>query len=80
MKASMFGADIIMLDNMNPTEINEVLETLKKRMLRDNVIIEVSGGINPDNIMDYAGLDVDVISSGFITNSAKSLDMGLDIL
>lgn len=69
-KASMFGADIIMLDNMNPTEINEVLETLKKRMLRDNVIIEVSGGINPDNIMDYAGLDVDVISSGFITNSA----------
>ncbi len=79
-KASMFGADIIMLDNMNPTEINEVLETLKKRMLRDNVIIEVSGGINPDNIMDYAGLDVDVISSGFITNSAKSLDMGLDIL
>ncbi len=79
-KASMFGADIIMLDNMKPDEIDEVVTTLKKRRLRDDVIIEVSGGITPDNIIDYADLDIDVISSGFITNSAKSLDMGLDIL
>ncbi|OED30048.1 carboxylating nicotinate-nucleotide diphosphorylase [Methanosphaera sp. WGK6] len=79
-KASMFGADIIMLDNMNPEEIKKVLDTLKKRRLRENVIIEVSGGINPDNINEYAALDVNVISSGFITNSAKSLDMGLDLL
>ncbi|WP_455646154.1 carboxylating nicotinate-nucleotide diphosphorylase [Methanosphaera sp.] len=79
-RASMVGADIIMLDNMNPEEIKTVLDTLKERGLREFVIIEVSGGINPDNICDYATLDVDVISSGFITNSARSLDMGLDIL
>lgn len=79
-RASMFGADIIMLDNMTPKEIDSVLSTLSQRRLRDDVIIEVSGGITPDNINDYAKLDVDVISSGFITNSTKSLDLSLNII
>ena len=79
-RASMFGADIVMLDNMKPEEISSVLNTLTERRLREDVIIEVSGGINPDNILDYAKLDVDVISSGFITNSAKSLDLSLNII
>lgn len=79
-KASMFGADIIMLDNMNPSEIKEVVNTLKERRLREDIIIEISGGITPNNITEYASLDVDVISSGFITNSTKSLNMRLDIL
>lgn len=79
-RASMFGADIVMLDNMSPKEISFVLNTLKERRLREDVIIEVSGGINPENILNYAELDVDVISSGFITNSAKSLDLSLNII
>ena len=79
-RASMFGADIVMLDNMNPDEIEEVLVTLKQRHLRDDVIIEVSGGITPATITKYATLDVDVISSGFITNSAQTLDLSLNIL
>ena len=79
-RASMFGADIVMLDNMTPKEISSVLNTLKERRLREDVIIEVSGGINPKNILNYAELDVDVISSGFITNSAKSLDLSLNII
>lgn len=79
-RASMFGADIVMLDNMEPEEIRSVLNTLNEKRLREDVIIEVSGGINPDNILEYAKLDVDVISSGFITNSTKSLDLSLNIL
>jgi nicotinate-nucleotide pyrophosphorylase (carboxylating) len=79
-RASMFGADIIMLDNMKPDEIENVLNSLSKRKLRDDVIIEVSGGITPENITDYAKLDVDVISSGFITNSSKSIDLSLNII
>ncbi len=79
-RASIFGADIVMLDNMSPKEISSVLNTLKERRLREDVIIEVSGGINPENILNYAELDVDVISSGFITNSAKSLDLSLNII
>lgn len=76
----MFGADIVMLDNMKPKEIDSVLNTLKERRLRDDIIIEVSGNIRPDNILEYAKLDVDVISSGFITNSSKTLDLSLNIL
>ncbi|RAP46987.1 MAG: nicotinate-nucleotide diphosphorylase (carboxylating) [Methanosphaera sp. rholeuAM6] len=79
-RASMFGADIIMLDNMTPDEISSVLNTLSQRRLRDDVIIEVSGGITPNNIENYAKLDVDVISSGFITNSSQSLDLSLNII
>lgn len=79
-RAAMFGADIVMLDNMKPEEIEKVINTLKERRLREDVLIEVSGGINPDNILDYAKLEVDVISSGFITNSTKSLDLSLNIL
>ena len=79
-RASIFGADIVMLDNMKPDEINSVLNTLKERRLREDVIIEVSGGITPENIIEYAKLDVDVISSGFITNSTKSLDLSLNII
>lgn len=79
-RASLFGADIVMLDNMKPEEISSVLNTLNEKKLREDIIIEVSGGINPDNILDYAKLDVDVISSGFITNSAKSLDLSLNII
>ena len=60
-KAALFGADIIMLDNMTPTQISEVTEELKKRYVRDEVIIEASGGIRPDNIEEYAKLDIDVI-------------------
>ncbi len=80
LKASMFNADIILLDNMTPDEIQEVLEALTKKQLRDNVIIEASGGIRPDNILEYAKLDIDVISSGFITNSAQSVDMSLHVI
>ncbi|MDO5851680.1 MAG: carboxylating nicotinate-nucleotide diphosphorylase [Methanobacteriaceae archaeon] len=79
-EAALFGADIIMLDNMQPVQIEEVIKTLEEKSLRKNVIIEVSGGITPDNISKYAKLDIDVISSGYITNSAKSLDMSLDII
>jgi nicotinate-nucleotide pyrophosphorylase (carboxylating) len=73
------GADIIMLDNMGVDEIITVLNSLKTRNIRDKVLIEVSGGINPDNIVEYAKTGVDVISSGYITHSAGVLDMSLEI-
>jgi nicotinate-nucleotide pyrophosphorylase (carboxylating) len=43
-------------------------------------MFEVSGGINLLNIKSYAKLGVDFISTSKITNSAKSVDIGLDIL
>jgi nicotinate-nucleotide pyrophosphorylase (carboxylating) len=73
------GADIVMLDNMRPEEVERVLEELRRRNLRDKVLIEVSGGIRPDNIEEYARLDVDIISMGWITHSAPAVDLSLEI-
>ena len=79
LQAARAGADIIMLDNMSPERIKEVLNALKEEKLRDKVIIEVSGGINESNIMQFANMEVDVISTGYITHSARSLDLSLDL-
>ncbi|WP_409199799.1 carboxylating nicotinate-nucleotide diphosphorylase [Methanobrevibacter sp. DSM 116169] len=73
------GADIVMLDNMSPTEIKEVLNELSKLNIRDKILIEVSGGINNENIEDYALLDVDIISLGALTHSSGSLNFSLNI-
>lgn len=73
------GADIVMLDNMNPTEINNTLNVLSDKNFRDNVLIEVSGGITEDNILDYAKCDVDIISLGFLTHGTRSLNFSLDM-
>ena len=73
------GADIVMLDNMNPSEIRTVLEKLEEEGIRNNSLIEVSGGINEDNIGDYADLGVDIISIGALTHSSRSLDFSLKI-
>jgi nicotinate-nucleotide pyrophosphorylase (carboxylating) len=76
--AAVTGVDIIMLDNMDPWEVRNVISALEKRNLRNNILIEVSGGINPDNIIEYAETGVDIISTGYITHSVKSLDMSLE--
>lgn len=77
--ASKNGANIIMLDNMSLESVKETLEILNDFKLRENVLIEVSGGINSENIVDFAKSGVDIISIGVLTHSAKSLDIGLDI-
>ena len=78
-KAVESGADIIMLDNLNPDEIKKVVKELKNKGLRDKVVIEASGGINLENIDKYAESGVDVISMGSITSSAKAIDVSLEI-
>ncbi|NJE77265.1 carboxylating nicotinate-nucleotide diphosphorylase [Thermococcus sp. ES12] len=80
LKAAKAGADVVMLDNMKPEEIAEVLEALKREGLRERVKIEVSGGITPENIAEYAGLDIDVISLGYLTHSVKNFDVSLEII
>ncbi len=80
LKAAKAGADVIMLDNMTPERIEEVLEALKREGLREKVKIEVSGGITEENIQSYAKLDIDVISLGALTHSVKNFDVSLEIL
>ena len=77
--AARCGADIILLDNMGPSLIKDVIKALERENLRDNVILEASGGIKPDNIDEYAATGVDAISMGFITHSTPVIDLSLEI-
>ena len=62
----------IMLDNFSPDEIKEAL-----RLINGCYETEASGGINLDNIEEYAATGVDYISSGAVIHQAKSLDLSL---
>jgi len=73
------GADIVMLDNFKPEEVKESLNRIRKLGLRNKIIIEVSGGINLDNIYEYAAAKPDVISIGSLTHSVQAIDFSLEI-
>lgn len=62
----------IMLDNFKPAEIGEAL-----KFTGTDFETEASGGINLDNIEDYAKTGVDYISVGALIHQAKSLDLSL---
>jgi nicotinate-nucleotide pyrophosphorylase (carboxylating) len=78
LEAARAGADIIMFDNMSPEEAKKTLELLEKKGLRDKALIELSGGITPENVEKYMALNVNIISMGYITHSIKALDISLD--
>jgi len=69
------GCQRIMLDNFSPAEIKEAVALIGKKME-----IEASGGINEDNLREYAETGVDFISLGALTHSAGSLDLSLKII
>jgi nicotinate-nucleotide pyrophosphorylase (carboxylating) len=79
LKAAEAGADIIMLDNFSPKQVNEAIGLLKKTGFFGEVLVEVSGGITEENIIDYATAQVDIISIGELTHSVKTLDISLEI-
>ena len=62
----------IMLDNFQPEQITKALEIIK-----DDFETEASGGINLNNIEDYAKTGVDYVSVGALIHQAKSLDLSL---
>jgi len=70
--------DIIMLDNMSAAEIKKCSALIRKKSKK--ILIEISGGINLENIKNFRNLDIDFISIGALTHSAKAVDIGLDIV
>jgi nicotinate-nucleotide pyrophosphorylase (carboxylating) len=79
LKAAEAGADIVMLDNFSPKQITEAVEALKKAGFFGKVLLEVSGGITEQNLLEYASSQVDIISMGALTHSVKALDISLEI-
>ncbi|MEX0800607.1 MAG: carboxylating nicotinate-nucleotide diphosphorylase [Dehalococcoidia bacterium] len=71
------GADELLLDNMSPDLMREVVALAAERDPRP--ILEASGNITIDNARTIAETGVDFVSSGAITHSAKALDMSLEV-
>jgi len=68
--ASVRGVDRILLDNMTPEEVKKIREELPGRWK-----LEVSGGINLENVRSYADAGADYISIGALTHSVKAFDL-----
>jgi nicotinate-nucleotide pyrophosphorylase (carboxylating) len=69
------GADLILLDNMDPDRVREAVDTV------DGLVpLEVSGGITFETIRAYADSGAGYISIGAITHSATALDIALDVV
>jgi nicotinate-nucleotide pyrophosphorylase (carboxylating) len=67
------GADAILLDNMTPAELADAVKQIGGR-----AISEASGGITLETVRGVASSGVDLISVGWITHSAPTLDVALD--
>ncbi len=67
------GADLILLDNMNPVQLRLAVQKCKGRAM-----IEASGGVTLANVRALAETGVNFISVGTLTHSARAVDIGLD--
>jgi len=67
------SADIILLDNMTPSQLHRAV-----RLVGGRAELEASGGVNLKNVRTIAETGVDYISVGALTHSARAMDIGLD--
>lgn len=74
-EALALGFDAILLDNMSVIVMRQAVE-----MTRGRAKLEASGGITLERVRAIAETGVDFISSGALTHSVRSLDVGMDFL
>lgn len=76
-RAAAAGANELLLDNMTPAQMREVVALVGGMAHRP--ALEASGGITLANARAVAETGVDYISMGAITHSARALDMSLEL-
>jgi nicotinate-nucleotide pyrophosphorylase (carboxylating) len=69
--------DIIMLDNMSPSDMTQAVRIVKNRS--PHIIVEASGSVSLETVRSIAETGVDVISVGRLTYSVHALDISLDL-
>ncbi len=72
-QALAVGVDAVLLDNMPPDTLRQAV-----RMIDGRALAEASGRITPATAPAIAAAGVDLISAGWLTHSAATLDIGLD--
>lgn len=74
-------ADVIMLDNFSEDELSVIMQDIykvrKSSRSAKKTLIEISGGINPENILGYARLGADFISTSYVSKHTHSLDLSM---
>jgi nicotinate-nucleotide pyrophosphorylase (carboxylating) len=77
-RAANAGVDVIMLDNFSPSEAESAVRAIRE--LGTPVEIELSGGINLGNVIDYVKAKPNIISIGYLTHSSAAIDYSLAIV
>ena len=72
-EALALGVDAVLLDNMSNDEMRRAVALVAGR-----AVTEASGRITPETAVEVAGTGVDLLSSGALTHSVRTLDIGLD--
>jgi len=72
-EALALGVDVVLLDNMSLEDLRTAVA-----MTNGRAILEASGRVTPDTAPSVAETGVDLIAIGWITHSARTLDIGLD--
>ena len=78
LEAAKAGADIVMLDNFEPSKLKESAATFKAQF--PNVLVEASGGITIHTMKDYLCDSVDIVSQGSLTQGYDCIDYSLKIV
>ncbi len=72
-QALEIGVDVVLLDNMDLPTLREAV-----RRVGGRAVTEASGRITPESAPEVAATGVDLIAVGWLTHSARVLDIGLD--
>ena len=75
-EAIRFNIDAVLLDNMDPEEIKKCIQIIKEK--KENIFIEVSGGITLKTLNKYLIKGVDAISVGAIIHQAQFKNIKLE--
>lgn len=71
------GIDVILLDNMGQWQLKHAVE-MRNEMCGKKPLLEATGNVNLNTVLQIARTGVDRISIGAITHSATAVDIGLD--
>ncbi|GEL77404.1 carboxylating nicotinate-nucleotide diphosphorylase [Tenuibacillus multivorans] len=66
--------DCILLDNMDPNDLPNLLQ-----LIPESILTEASGGISLEDLPKYTNLDLDVISLGCLTHQIEALDISVEV-
>jgi len=68
---------ILLIDNLGPDGTQNVVNALHAKELCEDVVIEASGGIRPNDVEIWNDVDVDVLSMGALTQGVNAFDLSM---